>query len=81
MHLAAGPGSNESALRAGSIRAAAIVENPAQSSVGHSVLARLTGSAAGPGALGAIDIVGVLLLVGLLLIGLIVISAGCGPPN
>jgi hypothetical protein len=42
------------------------------SSVRDAVLVRLSGS---------IDLVGLALLVAVLLIGLILISAGCGPPN
>jgi hypothetical protein len=70
MTSAAASGSNASATRAGSILAAA--NGVGVASVRDAVLVRLSGS---------IDLVGILLLVAVLLIGLILISAGCGPPN
>jgi len=74
MMNAAVSGSNASAVRAGSISAAAALFAGASGalSVRNAVLVRLSGS---------IDGVGVGLLVAVLLIGLILISAGCGPPN
>jgi hypothetical protein len=66
MTFAAAPGSNASATRAGSVSAASVA------SVRDALLVRLSGS---------IDLVGILPLVAVLLIGLILISAGCGPPN
>jgi hypothetical protein len=74
MHAAV-PGSNASAARAGSFSAAGAAASTSvvgASSVRDAVLVRLSGS---------IDGVGISLLVAVLLIGLILISAGCGPPN
>jgi len=66
MTLAAAPGSNPSATRAGSVSAASVA------GVRDALRLRLSGS---------IGLVGILPLVAVLLIGLILISAGCGPPN
>jgi hypothetical protein len=68
MSFAAAPGSDASAASADSIFAA----TAGSASVKDAVLVRLSGS---------IDGVGISLLVAVLLIGLILISAGCGPPN
>lgn len=66
MTLAASPGSNASANRAAAVSAARAL------GVRDAFVARLSR---------AIDLVGIGLLVAVLLIGLILITAGCGPPN
>jgi len=71
MTLSAVPGSNQSAMRAPVVLSA----DPAPFLVGVDGLrTRAAGSTGG-------GVVVVLVVVGLLLLGLILISAGCGPPN
>ncbi|HMG23669.1 MAG TPA: hypothetical protein VK607_20185 [Kofleriaceae bacterium] len=72
MTLSVVPGSNESALRSGLLGSAV----PAPVLVGLDAMRPRAGSTGGVG--GSVVI---LVVVGLLLLGLILISAGCGPPN
>lgn len=71
MTLSAAPGSNERRMRSASVASAGMIEGAAQ----RGRLVQRIG--AGPRDAGG---TGLLLLVGLLL-GLILISAGCGPPS
>jgi hypothetical protein len=73
MTLSAVPGSNQSAMRSGLL----IPPVAAPVLAGVDAMRPRAGSTGGVGG----GVVVVLVVVGLLLLGLILISAGCGPPN
>jgi len=79
---AAVPGANASAARAGSLSAAVPSSISGISGISGGIADLATVRDAVVVRLcGAIDGVGISVLVAVLLIGLILISAGCGPPN